>query len=75
MVHNYSLARNIAVFVSYALNGQDLPSLFDTYPGMFDEYTPKVSKGPAPWEFYKEQMLDFADKHNKKRGEKKLNDN
>lgn len=54
MVHNYSLARNIAVFVSYALNGQDLPSLYDTYPGMFDEYTPKVSKGPAPWEFYKE---------------------
>lgn len=70
MVHNYSLAKNIAIFVSLAFNGKEIPTIYDTYPGMFDEYTPEIPKGSEPWRLYKEQMLDFAIMHNKKRGDK-----
>lgn len=52
---NYSLARNIANFVALAFNGKEIPNIYDTYPGVFDEYTPDTPEGsPKPWEFYKE---------------------
>lgn len=65
---NYALAQNIAVAVSANLSGQKAPSLYETYPDLFREEQPLQED--KTWMLYKEQFIDFAQAHNKKRGEK-----
>lgn len=67
---NYALAQNIAVAVSCHFAGKQPPSLYETYPGLFKEQQPE-EKEDKRWMLYKEQMIDFANRHNKKRGENK----
>lgn len=67
---NYALAQNIAVAVGCSFSGKQSPSLYETYPELFKEQQPVV-KEDKTWMLYKEQMLDFANSHNKKRGENK----
>ena len=65
---NYTLAQNIAIAVLYRMDGKAVPSLYETYPDLFEEELAQQKQdGPQPWELYKEQMLDFANLHNKKR--------
>ena len=68
---NYALAQNIAVAIGCSFSGKQTPSLYETYPELFQEQQPAAAKikEDKAWMLYKEQMLDFANSHNKKRGE------
>lgn len=69
---NYSLAQTIAVAVDCRLNGKQPPSLYETYPDLFAEELKekRAKEQAAALELYKAQFLDFANRHNKRRGEK-----
>lgn len=61
---NYALAVNISQFVGKVLNGKPIPSFRETYPDLFkdEEYESQQ------WMVYKERLMDFANRHNKRRG-------
>lgn len=60
---DYHLAANVAAFVNLGLNGKPIPSFFELYPNLIEE-EPQEDKG---WILYKEQLIDFANSHNKRR--------
>lgn len=67
----YNTARLTAMFVLNGLNGKSSPSFNELFPGLLDQ--PKVDNNrlsAAEYQramMYKEQMIDFAIAHNKKR--------
>lgn len=68
---SYNQAFLTANFINTAMNGGSLPSLSDLYPNIFpkqisDEEIQKERDARA-MALYKEQMIDFANAHNKKR--------
>lgn len=70
LASNYNSAFLIASFVGAMLNGEQIPTISQIYPDQFPE--PKEEENKA-WMIYKEQMLDFAIAHNKKRQRKVSN--
>ena len=52
------------------MSNEEVPSLYETYPDLFKEEI-AAQDTTNQWQFYKEQMLDFANLHNKKRGGEK----
>lgn len=72
LIMNYNLAQNIAVAVDCRLNGKKPPSLYETYPDLFKEEKEQEeeNKKALALALYKEQFIDFANHHNKMRGEK-----
>lgn len=72
LILNYELANNIAMSVIKMLNGKTPPKIEEIYPSLFLEVSEGEQKTkPQYWEIYKEQFIDFANSHNKKRGENK----
>lgn len=70
----YTLASLIKLGIG-SLLGKDVqyPSINELYPGMFDEEIKKTQEQKAEQELiiWKQRMLDFAQYHNRKWGEKK----
>lgn len=68
----------VATFVNNGLNGKPIPSLNELYPNLFtDEVADQEEekrKEALALALYKEQMLDFAAAHNKKRHAKEGED-
>lgn len=72
ILYNYNLASIITTQISCILAGKKPPSLYEAYPDLFvEEEKNNEENKPQFWEIYKEQMLDFANRHNRKRGENK----
>ena len=69
IVTNYNLATMVSSFVMNGMNGKSNPSLLELFPDMFQEelQKQKEEEDARYWQLYKEQMLDFAAAHNKKR--------
>jgi hypothetical protein len=69
---NYELAQLVSIAVTARLSNKIPPSLEDTYPTLFGNTNPVGENGyrPNPTDLYKEQFLDFANLHNKKRKER-----
>lgn len=69
IVTNYNLATMVSSFVMNGMNGKSNPSLLELFPDMFQEELQKQQEeeDARHWQLYKEQMLDFAAAHNKKR--------
>ena len=46
---NYTLAQNIAIAVLYRMDGKTVPSLYETYPDLFEEELAQQKQdGPQP---------------------------
>lgn len=63
LASNYNCSYMISNFVGCVLNGKPIPSIHQLFPSQF----PTEEKQDNSWMLYKEQMLDFAMAHNKKR--------
>ena len=65
-IQNYQLASLISIDVSCRLNGEEVPTLEQVFPNLFNE--PQQEK-EVDWAAIrlKEQLLDFAEQHNKQR--------
>ena len=57
----YLTASLTASFVSKALNGKNIPVLYDLFPNIFP-------KPEMDWRVYEAQFMSFAEQHNKQRG-------
>lgn len=72
IANNYNLAYLTSIFVLNGFNGKSTPTINEIFPDMFptvvDEQAEKDAKALA---LYKEQMLDFAAAHNKKRNKQR----
>lgn len=68
IVTNYNLAYSIALFINNSLNGESIPTINDLYPEMFGEAVKNEEKPVMDYNLIriKEQLLDFAESHNKK---------
>ena len=66
-IQNYQLANLISIDVSCRLNGEEVPTLEQVFPNLFNE--PQQEKEEVDWAAIrlKEQLLDFAEQHNKQR--------
>lgn len=72
---NYNQACLISMFVLNGMNGKPNPSIQELYPNMFADSQPKeevdenglTEKDRLAAQAYMEQMLEFAERHNKKR--------
>jgi hypothetical protein len=69
---NYNLAMMVSTFVNNGLNGKPIPSIEELYPKLFVDNTAQQEeeqkrRDELALALYKEQMLDFAAAHNKKR--------
>ena len=65
-IQNYQLVNLISIDVSCRLNGEEVPTLEQVFPNLFNE--PQQEK-EVDWAAIrlKEQLLDFAEQHNKQR--------
>lgn len=68
MINNYNLAMQIAQFVNLGLNGKQIPSIEELYPGVF---TPSKPEEDNRWMLWKERMIDYAHEYNKRRKQQK----
>ena len=66
LINNYNLATQIAQFVNLGLNGKPIPPISELYPGLFNQSASKPAEDNR-WMLWKEQMIDYANQHNKKR--------
>ena len=66
LINNYNLATQIAQFVNLGLNGKPIPPISEIYPGLFSNSVSKPVEDNR-WMLWKEQMIDYAHQHNKKR--------
>lgn len=73
LASNYNSAFLIASFVGAVLNGKEIPTISQIYPDQFPELPEPKEEENKAWMIYKEQMLDFAIAHNKKRQRKVSN--
>ena len=66
-IENYQLANLISIDVSCRLNGEEVPTLEQVFPNLFNE--PQQEEKEVDWAAIrlKEQLLDFAEQHNKQR--------
>ena len=62
---NYQIALLTSIFTNRANNGKQPPTLQELYPDVFEDELPKDTIDSS-WIYYKEQMLDYAEKHNQK---------
>ena len=62
---NYQIALLTSIFTNRANNGKQPPTLQELYPDVFEDELPKDTIDNS-WIYYKEQMLDYAEKHNQK---------
>jgi len=69
ITNNYNLAVQISYFVNLGLNGKPVPKIEELYPGLF---TPNKPVEDNRWMLWKEQMIDFANRHNKRRQSQKV---
>lgn len=60
----YTLADNISAFVSLRLNGKDIPKFETVYPSTDTQEVSQETK-KAIYEDYKNQLINFAKRHNK----------
>lgn len=60
LLYDYSLARNIASFVGYTLNGKQIPEFEKIYPDIAADLTPKQSIEKDDWQRFKAEMTKFA---------------
>ena len=58
---NYSNAVMIATFVLQGLNGKNIPKFEELYPDL----TQENDNAEQAMQLYKEQFMDFANRHNK----------
>lgn len=65
-IQNYQLAFLISMDVSCRLNGEEVPTLEQVFPNLFNEPQPEKEVDWAAIRL-KEQLLDFAEQHNKQR--------
>ena len=65
-IQNYQLANLISIDVSCKLNGEEVPTLEQVFPNLFNEPQQKEEVDWAAIRL-KEQLLDFAEQHNKQR--------
>ena len=65
-IENYQLANLISLDVSYRLNGEEVPTLEQVFPNLFNEPQQEEEVDWAAIRL-KEQLLDFAEQHNKQR--------
>ena len=74
---NYNLAMMVSTFVANSLNGKSNPSLPELFPDMFKSELEQIQKekDELALQLYKEQMLDFANAHNKSRNAKESEEN
>lgn len=63
---NYNVAFLTAMFVLQGMNGKPFPTIQEVFPEWFASALPEEEEDKR-WMLYKEQMLDFAKAHNKKR--------
>jgi hypothetical protein len=63
---DYNMATMISSFVSYRLNGKQIPKLNELYPGLFQEQQQEDN-----WQIQKEMMIDYAIRVNKQRSKNK----
>ncbi len=72
IAQNYNLAYLTSIFVLNGFNGKSTPTINELFPDMFptavDKQAEKDAKALA---LYKEQLLDYAAAHNKKRNNAK----
>lgn len=59
---NYSNAVMIASFVLQGLNGKKIPKFNELYPNLVQEDEDNTDQA---MQLYKEQFMDFANRHNK----------
>lgn len=64
-IENYQLANLISIDVSCRLNGEEAPTLEQVFPNLFNE--PQQEEVDWAAIRLKEQLLDFAEQHNKQR--------
>lgn len=67
LIYDYNLADLISSFTLLKMNGKPIPKLYDCYPDLFEDQKRKEKEDMKSIMLYKEQMLDFANYHNKKR--------
>lgn len=60
---NYSNAVMIATFVLQGLNGKKIPKFDELYPDLVQE--DNDDNAEQAMQLYKEQFMDFANRHNK----------
>lgn len=65
-IENYQLAFLISMDVSCRLNGEEVPTLEQVFPNLFNEPQQEEEVDWAAIRL-KEQLLDFAEQHNKQR--------
>lgn len=61
---NYQIALLTSIFTNRANNGKQPPAIYEVYPDAFGDL--KEQEQDNSWIFLKEQMIDYAEKHNQK---------
>ncbi len=72
LVGAYNTAFLTATFINSSMNGKPIPQMYELFPTLFHPEEDKSDEEIKEQEFkammlYKEQMLDFAAAHNKRR--------
>lgn len=69
LINAYNSACLTASFVCCGLNGKKFPSIQEMFPDMFPQEIQQIQEDRdyKAMMLYKEQMIDFAKAHNKKR--------
>ena len=75
LTSNYNIAYLTACFVGYTFDGKPIPSIQQLFPTVFTEENVEKEQEEKALALYKEQMLDFAIAHNKKRTQRKVTNN
>ena len=64
----YTQAQLTATFIMAGIGGQPAPSLQELFPEIYGGSTQvSESKRNDAWMLYKEQFIDYAEKHNERR--------
>ena len=66
LITQYNTAYSIAMFTVGLLNGKQIPSIYQLFPNDFKEEA-TIEQDLIAMALYKEQMLDYAMAHNKRR--------
>lgn len=70
LLSNYNLAQMITNFISCSVNKKSIPSVYELYPDLFGQEQVEDKRDELAAGLLKEQWIDFALRHNKKRNEK-----
>lgn len=67
LIYDYNLADMISSFVLLKFDNKPIPKLYECFPDLFQDQKKKEEEDMKRIMLYKEQMIDFANYHNKKR--------